>query len=265
MADFPPAVESFPRLTNRHGLEIFVKVLRVPHAKRNVYLAHGLGNVHDAAILRALTGAFVDAGYNVIVWDATHSSGKSGGSTEQASFYFHHHDLEDVIEWSRDKLWYQPRFTLGGHSLGGMAAGTYAAAHPAQVMGLVLVAPVVSGRMLRRRVPLPFRVWWRLRGQVRPRLLGMNPYSWEFMRSGWAYDLLASAGRLKMPILIVGGSKDILIPPRILRKLFSAIKGEHKQIEIVEGARHGFDEPWEMERLQEVTADWLEKLPDISN
>ena len=77
------------------------------------------------------------------------------------------------------------------------------------------------------------------------------------MKSGWAYDLLASAARLRMPVLIVGGSRDILIPPRILRKLYGAIKGEDKHIKIVQGARHGFDQPWEMERLQEVAADWL--------
>ena len=258
MADFDPAVESFPRLVNRHGLSVFVKLLMVPGATRNAYLAHGLGNAHDAAVLRALTGAFVAAGINVIVWDATHSPNRSEGETAQASFYYHHQDLEDVIAWSRAHAWYRPQFMLAGHSLGGMAAGTYAAAHPGQVAGLVLVAPVVSGAALRRRLPLPMRAWWRLRGELRPRYLGMNAYSWEFVRSGWAYNLLEAAHLLSMPVLIVGAKRDILIPPRLLRRLYRAIPGKHKQLEIVPGARHGFDRDWEMQNLQEITQAWLD-------
>lgn len=256
MGDFA-AKESFPRIRNRLGLEIFVKVLEVAEPRGNAYLVHGLGDVHDAAILRALTRGFIDSGFNVIVWDATHSKGRSEGETAQASFYFHHHDLEDVIEWSKGQDWYRPDYILAGHSLGGMAAGTFAAAHPLQVKGLVLVAPVVSGPALRRRLPGPFRMWWRLRGQVRPRLLGRNAFGWEFVRSSWAYNLIASANRLTMPVMIIGASKDLLIPARILRRLYRAIKHDHKRIEIIEGARHNFNTAWEMERLTYLVKDWV--------
>lgn len=257
MADFEPAVESFPKITNRHGLQIFLKLLMAPGATKNAYLAHGLGNAHDAPGLRAMTRAFVDAGYNVIVWDATHAPNRSEGDTAQASFYFHHQDLEDVLDWSRTQPWYQPQFMLGGHSLGGMAAGTFAAAHPAQVSGLVLLAPVVSGSKLRRRLPLPLRAWWRLRGELRPRYLGSNPYAWEFVRSGWNYSLLAEAGRLSMPVLIVGAGRDVLIPPRQLRRLYRDIRHDRKRLEIVPGAKHGFDADWEMARLTQVVGEWL--------
>jgi hypothetical protein len=75
MAEFDPAVESFPRIRNRYGLEMFVKLLLVPNAKGNCCMAHGLGNVHDSACLRAMTRALVNAGYSVIVWDAAHFIG----------------------------------------------------------------------------------------------------------------------------------------------------------------------------------------------
>jgi len=260
LADFDPAVESFPRIKNRYGLEVFIKLLMVPGAQHNVYLAHGLGNAHDGAVLRGLTRAFVDSGYNVIVWDATNAPNRSEGSTGRASFYYYHQDLEDVVDWSKGQPWFKPEFAMAGHSLGGMASGVYAAAHPQQVERLVLVAPVVSGPALRRRVPAPLRWWWRWRGELRPRMLGRNPYGWEFIRSGWSYNLLAEAPRLTMPVLIVGAARDVLIPTRLLRRLYRRLPGERKELVIVPGARHGFNETWEMDKLTEVVKQWLKTL-----
>ena len=256
MGDFYPAIESFPTTMNRHGLKVFIKTLMIPGSTKNVYLAHGFSDVHDTAHMRALTGAFVEAGYNVIVWDATHSWGRSEGTTEQASFYYHHEDLEDVIEWSRAQPWYQPQFALAGHSLGGMAAGTYAASHAATIQRLVLVSPVVSGPALRRRIPLPLRAWWRIRGHVRlPK--GVSSYKWEFMRSSWSYNLLASAHRLTMPVLIIGAGHDFLIPPRLLKRLFRQIPVEQKRLEFVSMARHSFDGPNETTALRQAVIKWL--------
>lgn len=257
MGDFDPAAEEFIKIRNRHGLEMFVKLIVPEGAKRNVYLAHGLGNSHDAAGMRALTRAFINAGYRVIVWDATRSPNRSEGETNTASFYFYAQDLEDVVAWSQGQAWYRPEYMLGGHSLGGMAAGTFAAAHPGQVSGLVLLAPVVSGAKLRRRLPLPLRAWWRLRGELRPRYLGSNPYGWEFVRSGWNYNLLAEAPRLSMPVLIIGAGRDVLIPPRQLRRLFREIRHDNKRLEIVASARHGFDADWEMARVTGAVGEWL--------
>jgi pimeloyl-ACP methyl ester carboxylesterase len=273
MGDFDPATERFARITNRHGLQVFVKLVEpAGEARGNVYLAHGFSDVHDTPHMRALTAAWVRAGYNVVVWDATHSWGRSEGSSELASFYHHHEDLEDVIDWSRGEPWYRERFALCGHSLGGMVAGTYAAAHAAAVERLVLVSPVVSGPALKRRVPWPVQAWWRWRGEVggsgtRLARWGVSRSGWEFMRSGWAYDLLRSAHRLTMPVLIVGAARDVLIPPRLLRRLFRRLPGEvargggalgeSKRLVIVPGARHGFDREWEMERLGEVVGEWL--------
>jgi pimeloyl-ACP methyl ester carboxylesterase len=257
LGDFDPARESFPVITNRHGLQVFVKVLEVSEPVGIAYLVHGFSDVHDTPHMRALTGAFVAAGYNVVVWDATHSWGRSGGSSEQASFYHHHEDLEDVIEWSRGEPWFQRKFALAGHSLGGMVAGTYAAAHPEQVTRLVLVSPVVSGPGLRRRIPAPVRAWWRWRGMLAAPRWGMSRSSWEFIRSTWSYDLLRSAHRLTMPTLVIGAQRDVIVPPRLVRRLGRLVPAAGKQVVIVPGARHGFDRDWEMAMLGQMVEEWL--------
>jgi pimeloyl-ACP methyl ester carboxylesterase len=163
MGDFGPAQESFERIQNRHGLELFVKIIEPPNVRGNAYLVHGLTDVHDTPHMRALTSAFTQRGYRVVVWDSSHSWGRSEGSSDRATFYFHHEDLEDVIAWSSGQTWYAEPFMMAGFSLGGVAAGTFAASHPRQVEGLALVSSVVSGARVRRRIPAPFRGLWRLR------------------------------------------------------------------------------------------------------
>lgn len=259
MSDFDPANESFHETLNRHGLKIFIKVVEPTDVSvvGNAYLAHGFSDVHDTGRMRAITAAFVRAGVRVIVWDATHSWGRSDGDIAEATFDLHHADLEDVVEWSRDQDWYLKRYYLAGFSLGGMVAGTFAAAHPKQVLGLVLACPVVSGPLLRRRIPWPMRLWWRVRGHINRRFMGMSLPEWEFVRSGWRYDLLAVAGRLVMPVLIVGARRDLLVPPRHLRRLLGAVGPDTAELVMVSGAQHGFDRPSEQERLRREVAAWL--------
>jgi pimeloyl-ACP methyl ester carboxylesterase len=265
MGDFDPAHEAFASIQNRHDLKVFIKIITPTDqpVRGNAYLAHGFSDVHDTGHMRALTSACVRAGYRVIVWDATHTWGhRSDGETREATFYYHHADLEDVLDWSRTQPWYEQRFVLIGFSLGAMMAGVYAAAHPAQVLALGMVSPLVSGSLLRRRVPWPLRTWWRRRGTIRRRVLGMGLPEWEFMRSGWSYDLLAEARRLRMPVLIVGAGRDRLIPPRYVRKLYAAVSHDRKRLVIVPRALHAFDRPWEMERLEGDVREWLKERPN---
>ena len=126
MGDFDPAKEGFAKHTNRHGLDVFIKIIEPTDQPvvGNAYLVHGFSDVHDAGHMRAITSAFVRSGYLVVVWDATYTwSGRSGGTPDGARFYFHQEDLEDVVEWSRGQSWWRPRFALAGYSLGGAVAG----------------------------------------------------------------------------------------------------------------------------------------------
>jgi alpha-beta hydrolase superfamily lysophospholipase len=128
---------------------------------------------------------------------------------------------------------------------------------------LVLVSPVVSGRLLKQRIPWPLKLYWRWRGRVKHKILGMGLPEWQFMESGWSYDLLKVAPRLVMPVLVVGAGSDLLIAPRSLRRLVSVVAHRRKRLEIVARAAHGFDRPWEMARLGAIVETWLADLPKL--
>lgn len=259
MSDFDPAVEDFPIIHNRDGLKLFVKVITPTDrpVRGNIYLVHGYGDVHDAAHMRVATWVGVKEGLRVIVWDATHGwAGRSDGVQEEATFYYHAEDLEDVVVWSRSQEWYQERFWLFGYSLGGLMAGMYAAAHAKNVKGLMLLAPVVSGGQLKRRMPWLLRLWWRWRGRLR----GIGRWSlppWSFMDSGWNYDLLRVSRRLVMPVLVAVGARDIITRPRLLRRLVAGIPQADKKLVILEGMGHSFDRPATMAQLEVVLQSWL--------
>jgi hypothetical protein len=48
-----------------------------------------------------------------------------------------------------------------------------------------------------------------------------------------------------------------LIPPRLLRRLYRALGGRTNKLEVVKGARHGFDAPMERQRLESIVAVFL--------
>jgi pimeloyl-ACP methyl ester carboxylesterase len=261
MSDFDPATEEFPVIRNRDGLKLFVKIITPTDrpVRGNAYLVHGYGDVHVGAHMRVATWVCVREGLRVIVFDATHGwAGRSEGSQDEATFYYHAEDLEDVMEWSRTQGWFERQFWLFGYSLGGLLAGTYAAAHAKQVRGLMLLAPVASGSLLKRRMPWPLRLWWRFRG----RLTGIGRWSlppWRFMDSGWNYDLQRVSGRLTMPVLVIVGSRDLFTRPKPLRRFVAGVRNADKTLVVLESIGHSFDKPATMGRLEMVLRPWLTK------
>lgn len=228
-------------IINRHGLKLFVRTFIPSRSEGLVFIAHGLSDNHDTPNMRTLRRAFEDRNYSIVVWDATHSSwGQSEGRSEDANFTRHYHDLEDVIAWARSQKWHQKTYALAGYSLGGIAAGTYAARHSKQVNNLVLVAPVVSGAYLRRAIPFPIRLLWRLRGSIVQPGRYRKRYSWDFIVDGLDYDLTLMAQHLTMPTLIIGARRDIFIKPITLQLLFEAMASQDKKLELIKKAGHRF-------------------------
>ncbi len=95
-------------------------------------------------------------------------------------------------------------FVIFGHSLGSAVAAELAASAGAKA--LVLESPFTSARDMVARWPVVgFRVGWSLVSRVH-------------------YDTVACVRNLNAPVFVAHGKRDVVVPPRMGREIFSAAK-----------------------------------------
>lgn len=153
------------------------------------------------------------------------------------------------------------RFTLLGSSYGSLVALAYALAAPDRVKALVLVSPVASTRKIRNgamfaqqamRLPLPMAVVF---APAVARVLGGRELKaearGEFIREArriaphemgrrlkdiLAANLMPRLSELKMPTLIIHGTRDRVVPLQSAKDVAEAIL--HAELQLIEGAGH---------------------------
>jgi pimeloyl-ACP methyl ester carboxylesterase len=244
-------------ITNRHGLRLFVRSFIQDSSKGLIFVSHGLSDNHATPVMLALREAILGAGYSLVVWDTTHSSwGQSEGNYIHATFTNHYHDMEDVVDWGRHQPWFSAPYGVGGYSMGGTAAGSFAARHRREIDQVLLIAPVVSGTELKKVIPAPIRWYWRWRGQILQSRANQKRYSWQLIEDGLNYDLVGVAEHLTMPALIVGAQSDGYVRPKTLQRLHESIPHHRKRLVIIPKTGHRFEHT--KPQLKQTVSDWLE-------
>jgi len=116
-----------------------------------------------------------------------------------------------------------------GHSLGSAVATELAMEHPPQV--LVLESPFTSARDMAAAFGTPLLRWlWPVIGRI-------------------PYDTRARVGSFDVPVWVVHGDRDVIVPTRLGRAVFAAARRPGELL-IVQGAGHndvaavGGDEYW---------------------
>ncbi len=229
-------------IKNRHGLDLFIRFNGETNSKPLALLAHGLSDVHDSSALRAMTSALIEGGYNVLVWDATHTGhGRSGGSLRDATVTKAYQDLADVAAWAEQQPWWSNTFVLAGHSLGGAAALIYAGATPELISRLILIAPLVSGKLAAKRINILVRIWWRItRRLLHPGSPTRSFLGYNLLRDGLKYDGRLLASRLRVPTVIIVGGADRITPSNESMLLHHEIAPDLRHLVIIPHADHLF-------------------------
>src|SRR3989344_9092482 len=107
-------------IKNRDNKKIAVIIDRPENPKGLVFIMHGLGGFKEQKHILAFREAFRENDFTIVRFDVRNSIGESEGSCEYADITSYYQDLEDVIIWSENQVWYREPFYLAGHSLGGI-------------------------------------------------------------------------------------------------------------------------------------------------
>jgi uncharacterized protein len=196
-------------LTTEDGVRIHGWYLPVPRARWVTLVSHGnAGNIShrlDRALLlqaRLRSSVFL---YDYRGYGASEGSPDEAGTYRDARAAYRY-----LVEEKRVKT---DELVLFGESLGSAVSLELALTHPAAA--LVLEAPFTSVRdMARTTILAPLAPFVRTR-----------------------YDSLARISRLRMPLLVIQGDRDEIVPPVQGRRLFDAAP-EPKRYFAIPGAGH---------------------------
>lgn len=269
-------------LTSADNIRLHVNHWATDAPKAVVVIAHGLAEHSGryAYVAEKLNAA----GYAVIAPDhRTH--GKSGGEprtfvTTMQPFV---DDLNHVWEQTIARQYPDAPVFLVGHSMGGLIAVLFALQYPAKLRGLVTSgtamlpgesipgAVVALGKLMGKIAPkLPLAALdsadisrdpdivarydsdpLNYRGKVRAGIAGAM-----FTSGAWA---LRHAGELQLPLLVMHGESDKLIPNAASRQLYDAAGSADKTLVIYPELYHEiFNEP-EKDQVLADLIQWLNK------
>lgn len=250
-------------IKNRKGQKVAVLIDLVENQKGLAFVMHGLGGWKEQPCTQAMADGFRDAGYRVVRFDTTNTFGESEGIYEDATTTNYYEDLQDVIAWAKTQPWYQEPFYLCGHSLGGLCVALYAEAHPRQVKALAPIATVVSGKLSMETRDLAHWREWKRRGWEEHKSGSvpgrMKRLKWSHMDDRLKYDLLLNVGKLTMPVLLVVGSGDDSTPPEQQQLLHDALPSR-RELHVIEGAGHTFNDSRHLARLRQIIGGWLAQI-----
>lgn len=277
-------------LTGNSGLSLYWQCWAPSRTPRGVVVvAHGLGE-HGGRYRRIAERLVADG---LVVYAIDHRGhGRSDGRRAMLDrFRFAVEDLDKLVELAREKTaggTAKPLPTyLLGHSMGGGIAVAYALRFQEKLDGLILSGPAVSAegapwlvRVLAQaltnllpRLPL-FAVDPALvsRDPAEVRAYAEDPLNMHgkvplrtvaeiLTASSW---LPKAVDGLRLPLLVVHGSEDKLVPVAVGRMVHERAASADKTLEIFDGFYHEIlnEPPADRERVTVTLLDWLRaRLP----
>jgi len=238
-----------------------------------VVLVHGLGE--HCGRYDDFMQLLADSGFSVYAFDwAGHgrSEGKQGHATVEDTFA----TIDDIIGDIGEKPF------LFGHSLGGLTVIRYAERYPERARGVIASSPMLARRSAVSRFSVALS---KLLGSIIPSLTvhnGIDPS--DISRSEDAVQAYRDdplvhhrtsvalaksmfthmdaahrdAERVMVPVLLLAGTADVLVPPRGARRFMEELAVEDKQLKTFEGAYHEIcDDPEWGKMYRDGVVRWL--------
>ena len=254
-------------LKNRKDQKI-VGLLHIPKGEvRGVaVIQHGYGGSKEEKHIQVLESVLYKHGFITFNFDTTNSFGESDGTYWEARLGLHVEDLEDVIKWVQQQVWFRRPLVLTGHSMGGHAVARYAEEHPEEIDLLAPIAPVVSGALSwethQENDAEGFAAFkkcgYREIVSQRTGLVRKSP--WAEMEERLNHDLLPLAKSLTMPTLLVAGTQDESCRPQDIKLLYDSLPSNTKnQYREIEAAPHTYRTEEHLQALYDIVDSWLKE------
>lgn len=231
--------------TNRHGERLDTSFHPGAREDRLVLLGHGVTGDKDRPLLLALAERLAARGWPCLRLSFA-GNGKSEGDFCAATISKESDDLIDLIGQLPDSL----RLAYAGHSMGG-AVGVVSASRERRIQVLINLAGMIRTRTFCERefgviTPGEGCMW------DEPDCPLSQAYVDDLHGLG---ELFAQVAGLTQPLLLIHGSADEVVPPEDSVDAH-AHAAEPKQLVLIEGAGHSFDEA-SYDRVADAVANWL--------
>jgi acylglycerol lipase len=239
---------------------------------------HGLGD--HSGLYPGLAQYFPPRGVALYAFDLR-GNGRSPGQRGYVGRWDEYRkDLHQFLLLVRDRQPKRPLFLLG-NSLGGLIVLDYALAHPQGLAGVIAAAPPLGqlgvppllmalGRMMSRAIPrFSLQVGMDLTGLARdPAVVEAVLADPLFHRRGTARlstevtrtigKVQSRAAELSLPLLILHGSADRMVPPEGSREFFAKVRYPDRQFFEYPGGYHGLFADIGADQVLGDLGQWLE-------
>jgi len=240
-----------------------------------IVLVHGLGE--HSGRYEKLINMLVSEGFAVYTFDWP-GHGKSGGKRGHATIEQTMEISDKIIEEIGEKPF------LFGHSLGGLTVIRYAQTRPDKIRGIIASSPALARSP---KTPIFMVALAKILGTIAqsltlsngidPNLLSRNKEAVrKYVEDELVHDKISAtlgkslfenmekahkeAEKIKVPILILIGTEDIITPPEGARKLFEKLTVEDKTLKEFKGAYHEiFEDPEWGDEFHKTIIEWLRK------
>ncbi len=236
------------------GTRLKARWWRRPEPRGLIIIAHGFGE-HGGTYERVAEtlGAAIEV--DVIAADFRGHGLSPGRRGVVRTFDDLTDDLQSVVDWTARERLPGPHFLLG-HSNGGQVALRLILRQPASIAALVLsnpalrvAMPIPKVKLKVGRLLLKYAPWITLRGNLRLEFLTRDVAIQEEYRSDSLRHhrmsaplffgmveggemVIAKAGEIRLPTLLLVGGQDPIIDPAAARELFDRIGSDDKTMHL---------------------------------
>ena len=267
--------------TGAGGLSLYYQAWMPPDSQRKKAVLinlHGLGD--HSGLYPTLASHFPARGIGLYAYDMRGNGRSPGQRAYLRGWHEYRGDLHAFLDRVRKWEGNVPVFILG-NSLGGLVVLDYALHYPAGLSGVIAAAPPLGelgvppflmalGRIMSRIWPrFSLEVGMDLSGLARdPAVVDTVLADPLFHRRGTArlstevtaaiHRVQARAETLSVPLLILHGSADRMVPPDGSRRFFSRVEENDRELREYPGAYHALFADRGHEEVLKDTERWIE-------